>query len=201
MEDTSKKAPFIKKKEGETHQVSYQPYYKPYHPYQPHHPYQPPYQPPHQAVVPYQSPYQALPYRPPSSISTTNAISISSTPRSVQIQPNPITTSQATPSNTAPSNAQAYTSNRNYRPRPPITPIPLTYTELYPLLLERHLVAPIFIRPLEPLIHVGMMSMPCVPITAEQLDMTWKTAQPLSIRCKLCSTMGKYNSMSMMSQV
>ncbi|XVF41023.1 hypothetical protein PTKIN_Ptkin01aG0247200 [Pterospermum kingtungense] len=62
-----------------------------------------------------------------------------------QTQPNPITTSQASP-----SNAQAYTPNSNYRPHPPITPIPLTYTELYPLLLERHLVAPTFLCPLEP---------------------------------------------------
>ncbi|XVF47091.1 hypothetical protein PTKIN_Ptkin03bG0081400 [Pterospermum kingtungense] len=68
----------------------------------------------------------------------------------VQTQPNVVTNSQATPSNTAPSNTQAYTPNRNYRPHPPITPIPLTYTELCPLLLERHLVAPTFIRPLEP---------------------------------------------------
>ncbi|XVF59022.1 hypothetical protein PTKIN_Ptkin07bG0240600 [Pterospermum kingtungense] len=64
--------------------------------------------------MPYQSLYQSLPYQPPSSTSATNAISISSIPRPVQTQPNVVTTSQATSSNT------------------------------------RHLVAPTFIRPLEP---------------------------------------------------
>ncbi|XVF86135.1 hypothetical protein PTKIN_Ptkin18bG0016300 [Pterospermum kingtungense] len=100
--------------------------------------------------MPYQSPYQALPYQLASSTCVTNAISISSTLRPVQTQSNPITTTQIAPSNTAPLNAKSYTSNRNYRPRPLITPIPLTSTELYPLLLERHLMAPIFLCLLEP---------------------------------------------------
>ncbi|XVF80141.1 hypothetical protein PTKIN_Ptkin15bG0046500 [Pterospermum kingtungense] len=49
----------------------------------------------------------------------------------------------------------------------------MTYTELYPRMLERRLIAPTFIRPLNHPSHIGTILMSHAFTTVEQLGMTW----------------------------
>ncbi|XP_022728769.1 uncharacterized protein LOC111284341 [Durio zibethinus] len=51
---------------------------------------------------------------------------------------------------TYPNSNQRNSQNNNNRERPHFNPIPMTYIDLYPRLVEKHLLAPVIIEPLKP---------------------------------------------------
>ncbi|XP_017609640.1 uncharacterized protein LOC108455611 [Gossypium arboreum] len=133
--ESSKRAAPVKKKEAEAYMVGTENYYtsNPY-PTQP----RPRYRPPPNFYYPPQSPYyQALSHYPSYLVYFAN-------------NQRPVTTF---PQNTMLAQSQPKDEQRPTRSnpeKPQFTPIPMSYGELYPKLLEKQLISPYYMAPLKP---------------------------------------------------
>ncbi|XP_040965730.1 uncharacterized protein [Gossypium hirsutum] len=130
--ESSKRAVPVKKKEAEAHMVGTESHSAPNsYPAQP----RPHYRPPSNFYFPPQGPYyQAPPSYPVYAVNN----------------PRPFT---VFPPNTMPAQSQPKNEPRPGRPnpeRPQFTPIPVSYGELYPKLLEKQLISPHYMAPLKP---------------------------------------------------
>ncbi|XP_040963905.1 uncharacterized protein [Gossypium hirsutum] len=130
--ESSKRAVPVKKKEAEAHMVGTESHSAPNsYPAQP----RPHYRPPSNFYFPPQGPYyQAPPSYPVYAVNN----------------PRPFT---VFPPNTMPAQSQPKNEPRPVRPnpeRPQFTPIPVSYGELYPKLLEKQLISPHYMTPLKP---------------------------------------------------
>ncbi|XP_022751308.1 uncharacterized protein LOC111300005, partial [Durio zibethinus] len=136
IEGSEKKIATLRKKEQEAHVVTHtNPPHHPFVSYNPH---------PHYYSTINQISQQPYHYRAPQQ----------SLPRS-SFSPQPSNYTPAPPARpftrpTYPNSNQRNSQNNNNRERPHFDPIPMTYTDLYPRLVEKHLLAPVIIEPLKP---------------------------------------------------
>ncbi|XVF56240.1 hypothetical protein PTKIN_Ptkin06aG0102900 [Pterospermum kingtungense] len=97
--------------------------------------------------------YQQTPQQPSQYPQNTQQQTSQNLPQLTYSQPIQTTPTTATTftqhSQPQPQN-QNPTQGRNPRPQKQFTPLPISYSEIYPLLYERHLVSPIFVNPLQP---------------------------------------------------
>ncbi|XP_022735589.1 uncharacterized protein LOC111288912 [Durio zibethinus] len=136
IEGSKKKTATLRKKEQETHVVTHT--NPSHHPFVSYNPY------PHYYPTTNQISQQPYHYRGPQQPLPRSSFSLQPSNYTLAPSARPFTRP------TYPNSNQRNSQNNNNRERPHFDPIPMTYTDLYPRLIEKHLVVPIIIKPLKP---------------------------------------------------